>query len=37
MYARESCKDIIKHLDIQILPENYIEVIHFLSKNIALN
>lgn len=25
MYASESCTDIIKHLDIQILPESYVE------------
>ena len=25
MYASESCIDIIKHLDIQILPESYVE------------
>lgn len=27
MYASESCTDIIKHLDIQILPESYIEYV----------
>ena len=27
LYASESCTDIIKHLDIQILPESYIEYV----------
>ena len=27
MYASESCTDIVKHLDIQILPESYIEYV----------
>lgn len=27
MYASESCTDIIKHLDIQILPESYIDYV----------
>ena len=25
MYASESCTDIIKHLDIQLLPESFVE------------
>ncbi len=27
MYASKSCTDIIKHLDVQILPESYINEI----------
>ena len=38
MYASESCTDIIKHLDIQMLPESFIEYaekyINEIEKNI---
>ena len=37
MYASESCTDIIKHLNIQILPENYIEYAEKYIKEIEEN
>ena len=37
MYASESCTDIIKHLNIQILPESYIEYAEKYIKEIEEN
>lgn len=37
MYASESCTDIIKHLNIQTLPESYIEYVEKYIKEIEEN
>lgn len=37
LYASESCEDIIKHLDIQLLPESFVEYAEKYIKEIEQN